>query len=194
MPDNMIDKRAPMPSAPMKYRANGEVAWGEMWDSYCVLALDGGPPHRESMLCAPTQPDVGSEGYRFAVKEIVRGIREVSGLRAEAAAPGWIGVECASASMAAWLVEAINEENVQAFAAGQRLFVPAGDDFTLITAVAKTTHYWREHLPAEVKQTLAVQAQMALFKRRLTDRLARLIGRGSGKAKGLGEARDAISS
>ena len=41
---------APMASAPMKYDDDGSVAWGDMWDSYCVLALEGGPPHREVML------------------------------------------------------------------------------------------------------------------------------------------------
>jgi sirohydrochlorin cobaltochelatase len=46
--------------------------------------------------------------------------------------------------------------------------VPVGDYYTVkgeiknvITAVAKTTHYWGEHLPPEVKQTLAIQAKLA---------------------------------
>lgn len=28
------DKAAPMASAPMQYRESGEVAWGEMWESF----------------------------------------------------------------------------------------------------------------------------------------------------------------
>jgi sirohydrochlorin cobaltochelatase len=49
--------------------------------------------------------------------------------------------------------------------------VPVGDYFTLkgeiknvITAVAKTTHYWQEHLSPEVKQTLAWQERLKALK------------------------------
>jgi sirohydrochlorin cobaltochelatase len=59
------------------------------------------------------------------------------------------------------------EENVQARHEGELLFVPVGDQFELkqeiknvITAVAKTTHYWQEHLAVEVKQALAFQDKM----------------------------------
>lgn len=161
------DRRAPMAPAPMRYDDDGAVAWGEMWDSFCVLALDGGPPHRGTLLRAAPGSDPDSEGYRFAATEIARGIRLVSGLESAPDAPGWLAVTCHSAGMARWLAEAIVEENVEARAAGARLLVPVGADFTLkgeiknvITAVAKTTHYWREHLPAEVKQTLAIQARL----------------------------------
>lgn len=46
------DKCAPMAPAPMKYLADGSVDWGNMWDTFCVLAQDGGPPHRPTMLRA----------------------------------------------------------------------------------------------------------------------------------------------
>lgn len=162
------DKRAPMASAPMKYAPDGAVAWGEMWDSYCLLALDGGPPHRGAMLYAPENPDTASAGYRFAADEIARGISEVSGLRVAPAAPGWLAVECGSESMARWLAEAIERENVQARREGPLLLVPVGEDFTLkgeiknvITAVAKTTHYWQEHLAPEVKRALELEQRFA---------------------------------
>jgi hypothetical protein len=32
----------------------------------------------------------------------------------------------------------------------------------VITAVTKTTHYWREHLPPDVKRALEVQARLAV--------------------------------
>jgi len=55
--------------------------------------------------------------------------------------------------MAAWLCATIILENVDARAEGTRLLVPAGPGFALedqvksvVTAVAKTHHYWREHL------------------------------------------------
>jgi sirohydrochlorin cobaltochelatase len=162
------DRRAPMAAAPIKYAADGSVDWGNMWDSFCILAREGGPPHRGTMLDAQEDADITSDGYRFAVAEICRGILEVSGLSAAAAEPGWIAVRCHSAGMARWLAESIEQENVQARAAATVLYIPAGDYFTLkgeiknvITAVAKTTHYWREHLPPDAKRAFALQARLA---------------------------------
>lgn len=171
MTTNTPNKQAPMSSAPMKYRPDGSVDWGNMWDSFCVLALDGGPPHRGSMLYAQEDADTHSESYRMAMNEIIGGIQAVSGLAASPAKPGWIAVRCESATMACWLSEAIEQENVQARYEGQCLYVPVGDYFTLkgeiknvITAVAKTSHYWQEHLPAPVKHTLAAQEWLAQLK------------------------------
>jgi sirohydrochlorin cobaltochelatase len=173
-----------MASAPFRYRADGEVDWGNMWDSFCALALDGGPPHRETMLQAPANPDTSSEGYRQAVTQICRGIGEVSGLHAEAAGAGWLRVHCHSPAQAHWLAEAITGENVAARREGKLLFLPVGEQFTVkgeiknvITAVAKTTHYWNDHLAAEVKQTLAAQEALAHLSGRLAQRLKRLAGR-----------------
>ena len=116
------------------------------------------------MLEAPTNPDTSSDGYHFAVTEIARGIGEVAELTAVPATPGWLQVLCQSEGQARWLAEAIVDENVQARHDGHLLFVPVGDQFRLkkeiknvITAVAKTTHYWQEHLAVEVKQALAFQ-------------------------------------
>ena len=174
MASSELDKRAPMAAAPIKYQPDGSVDWGNMWDSFCVLARDGGPPHRGMMLRAQADADIGSAEYRFAVEEICRGINAVSGLRAAAAAPGWVAVECRSAGMARWLAESIQAENVAARAEQARLLLPSGDYFTLegeiknvITAVAKTTHYWGEHVPLEVKQTFELQVQMERLRRRV---------------------------
>jgi sirohydrochlorin cobaltochelatase len=168
------DPRAPMASAPMKYREDGEIDWGNMWDTFCVLAQEGGPPHRSSLLEAPREVDPKGDAYRTVVGEICRGIKEVSGLEAAGGEPGWVVVFCESPAHARWLSEAIVAENVQARAEGAQLFVPAGAHFTVkgeiknvITAVAKTTHYWGEHLPPEVKQTLALQVTLSGFGRRL---------------------------
>lgn len=169
--EKMIDKRAPMPAAPMKYKEDGSVDWGTMWDNFCVLAREGGPPHRGEMLQVQNDPDVNSPSYRLAVTEIIRGIWEVSGLNAVTSNPGWIAVTCATEEMARWLSEAIQQENVSAQATGIMLFVPVGDYYSVkgeiknvITAVAKTNHYWQEHLPTEVKQTLALQIKLAHWK------------------------------
>ncbi len=151
------ERAAPMAAAPLRFTTDGRVDWGNMWSTFCALPQNGGLPHRgaDAFLAAREDADTTSVGYRFAVAEIIRGIGAVSGLGAEAATPGWIAVRCTSPRMARWLGEAIGRENVQARSDGTTLFVPAGDDFELageiksvITAVAKTTHYWREHLAA----------------------------------------------
>ena len=41
---------APMPAAPLVRDADGRVAWGSTWESFCELALAGGPPHRGRLL------------------------------------------------------------------------------------------------------------------------------------------------
>jgi sirohydrochlorin cobaltochelatase len=163
-----------MAAAPMKYRPDGSADWGDMWDSFCVLAREGGPPHRGTMLQAQAHADTTSAGYRFAVEEICRGIAEVSGLRARQAEPGWIAAECGSLGLARWLAESIEQENVQARAEQSRLLVPVGDNFTLkgeiknvITAVAKTTHYWQDHVPAEVRRAIELQAQLDRLRARV---------------------------
>lgn len=156
----------PMPAGPIVYREDGQIDWGNMWDSFCLLALDGGPPHRGDLLTVSTNPDVECINYHLAMVEIIRGIQETTGLTAVPdEAPGWCAITCHSPAQARWLADAILQENVAARREGARLFVPVGDHFRLkqeiknvITAVAKTHHYWEAHLAAEVKQTLAVQA------------------------------------
>jgi sirohydrochlorin cobaltochelatase len=161
------DPRAPMASTPMVYNDDQTVAWEQMWDTFCVLASAGGPPHRATRLEAQTASDPTNQGDRAAVAEIMRGIRLVSGLAAQPAQTGWIAVECGQASKARWLSEQILQENVASFCQGSRFFVPVGETFTLkgeiknvITAVAKTTHYWRDHLAAETKTALAWEARL----------------------------------
>ena len=67
-------------------------------------------------------------------------------------APGWVGVVCASEEMAIWLMRAIVVENVLARREGAVLYLPAGPRFALeeeiknvVTAMAKTHHYWIQH-------------------------------------------------
>lgn len=170
-------KSAPMASAPMRYREDGEVDWGNMWDSFCVLAREGGPPHRATLLTPEADAQGEAEAYNKVVQEIIRGIKEVSTLDAEPSEQGWIAIKCHSAEMARWLAETIEEENVQARQSphdGKLLLVPAGAHYTVkgeiknvITAVAKTTHYWREHLSPDVKTALRAEEGIAEIKRRI---------------------------
>ncbi len=169
-----IDPRAPMAAAPIVYGEDGAVAWDQMWGSFCVLASQGGPPHRDTVLHAPTDADPTSPGYQKAVEEIVRGIRLVSGLDAIPVAPGWIAIECGSSSKASWLSEQIRQENVETRQEGTQLWVPVGETFqvenevkNVVTAVAKTTHYWRDHLAVEVKSMLDWEEKLLSLRRQL---------------------------
>lgn len=115
-----------------------------------------------------------SPGYQAAINEIIRGIKLVSGLTAQPAHPGWVAVECQLASRARWLSDQIQQENVAAYAEGTQLFLPVGADFTLkgeiknvITVVAKTTHYWGDHLAPALKNSL-------IWEERLTRLAARV--------------------
>ena len=45
---------APMGAAPLRYTAEGQVAWDQMWTGFCDLALAGGPRHRDTVLEPPT--------------------------------------------------------------------------------------------------------------------------------------------
>jgi sirohydrochlorin cobaltochelatase len=143
----------PMASAPFLWQKDGRPDWGNMWTSFCELALFGGPPQRgpESALGAPSGDTADSDHEMLA--EMRRGIWQTTGLYAESAAPGWLAVTCDSPSMAEWMGAAIVLENVSARVEDDRLLLPAGPDFRLkdevksiITVVAKTHHYWQAHV------------------------------------------------
>ncbi|HET8840672.1 MAG TPA: hypothetical protein VFN35_04355 [Ktedonobacteraceae bacterium] len=146
---------APMGSAPLRYDAQGQVAWDQMWTDFCDLALAGGPPHRGTLLEPANPAEIAADlpGYERAVAEIERGLRLVSNLpilRSQHA--GWVAIQCANEEMALWLLRAILVENVCARREGSTLFLPAGPSFQLekeiknvITVLAKTYHYWSEH-------------------------------------------------
>jgi hypothetical protein len=147
---------APMASAPMRYTDDGQVAWDQMWTDFCALALAGGPPHRPSVL-EPADADAvraAPEDYERVLREIERGLHLVTGLTTpRCELPGWVGLECEDADAAAWMSRAITAENVRVRRQGSILLLPAGPDFrrekeikNVITAVAKTHHYWAEHL------------------------------------------------
>ncbi len=147
---------APMGSAPMRYDDDGQVAWNEMWTSFCDLALAGGPPHRDTLLepVDPQEARANPQAYERAIAEIERGLRLVTGLPVvHSEKLGWIGVRCESEEMALWLLRAIIVENVCVRREGVVLYLPAGPSFLLekeiknvVTVVAKTNHYWQEHL------------------------------------------------
>ena len=147
---------APMSAAPLCYTDDGEVAWDQMWTNFCDLAAIGGPPHRGTLLkpASPSEVRSDPDAYAQVVAEIERGISLVTGLTtSHSAIPGWVGVQCEDEMMASWLQQAILAENVSVRRDESRLYLPAGPTFQLkaeiknvITAIAKTHHYWQEHL------------------------------------------------
>lgn len=147
-----------MGTAALKLDSDGNVAWDQIWTSFCDLALAGGPPHRGTLLEPVTAAEVLAEpeAYQAVVAEIERGIRLTTGLPVVGSrVPGWVGVCCESEEMAIWLMRAILVENVMVRREQETLYVPAGPKFTVkrevknvITSIAKTVHYWSAHLVA----------------------------------------------
>ena len=131
------------------------------------------------MLCG-SDANTESAGYTFAVNEIIRGIKAVSALEVERATPGWVAIQCPSESMAFWLRDAMKAENLDARAEGSQVFVPVGAHYTLtgeiksvITVVAKTTHYWNDHLPLETLQSVEILEALEQLKNRVMGLLKR---------------------
>ena len=155
-----------MGSAGLKYGADGKVAWNEIWATFCDLAMAGGPPHKGTLLepASPAEIDAQPAGYQYVVAEICRGITMVTGLPAERSPdPGWVRVECFSEGMAGWLLRAIVMENVSARADGESLDLPAGPAFRIakeiknvVTVIAKTSHYWMDHMPRDQQRDIEI--------------------------------------
>ncbi len=162
-----------MGSAALKYDADGNVAWDQMWETFCDLAMAGGPPHKGLLLEPASEAEIAAAADRHeeVVEEICRGITMVSELDARAAPrPGWIRVRCFSEGMAAWLLRAIAMENVSVRCDGDLLFLPAGPAYRIekeiknvITVIAKTCHYWMGHMwRFERREITGLFAAMAL--------------------------------
>ena len=156
---NAVPSAAPMGAAGLVYDNEGNAAWNEIWTDFCDLALAGGPPHRGTLLepVDPAEIEANPEGYAKTLQELERGLRMVTGREVvHSEKPGWIGLQCDSEEMALWLLRAIVVENVSVRREGTVLYFPAGANFKLtreiknvITIVAKTNHYWEEHLRAQ---------------------------------------------
>jgi hypothetical protein len=153
-----------MGSAKLKYDEYGRVAWGEIWTTFCDLALAGGPPHRGKLLEAPSVEEVRADPVRHtqALAEIDRALGLATGVATlPGYAPGWIGVPCAAVDEATWLQFAVTAENVSARRRGRTLQLPAGPNFrpekeikNLVVALSKSLHYWDGHL-TDSQQTMA---------------------------------------
>lgn len=154
-----------MGSAGLKYDADGRVAWNEIWQSFCDLAMAGGPPHKGQLLQPGQAEAIDAEPDRYAgvTAEMCRGITMATGLPSEPSPePGWVHVGCDSDGMAGWLLRAITMENVAVRADGSVLDLPAGPAYRLekeiknvVTVIAKTCHYWAGHMWRFEQQAIA---------------------------------------
>ena len=131
-----------------------------------MLALDGGPPHRGTMLYAPSAiADLTDPRYDDVVFEIQRGIQAVSGLFAEAAEPmdRHGNRPRRICPLAGHRHRRRKRRGTprrhESTAAVRPGFHHQGEIKNVITAVAKTTHYYGEHVPPEVKAS-TTQAKM----------------------------------
>jgi hypothetical protein len=159
-----------MASAPLIYSEDGTIAWDQIWKIFCVLASEGGPPLRGEFLAAPANVDAASKEYYQVAAEIIRGIHLTSGLEASPAKPGWLAVKSQHAPQARWMSEQIVQENIQSYAEKDLFFVPIDSTYTLeneikniIAVVAKTAHYWHEHVLDEVKTVIAWEERIVGF-------------------------------
>jgi hypothetical protein len=154
----------PMRSAGLKYDADGQVAWDQIWGSFCDLAMAGGPPHKGALLEPGTEAAIDAEFGRYdsVAEEICRGITMATGLRAYVSpTPGWVSVTCHSDAMAGWLLRAIVMENVAVRRRGSVVELPAAPHFRLekeiknvVTVIAKTAHYWLGHMSRDQQQAV----------------------------------------
>jgi sirohydrochlorin cobaltochelatase len=146
----------PMSSAALRFDPDGQVAWNEMWGSFCDLAMAGGPPHKGALLGPGAASEIGAQRDRHQEvrQEICRGIRVVTSLEVQPSpTPGWVRMTCLGEGMAGWLLRAVVMENVAARGDGRTLDLPAGPGFRLekeirnvVTVASKTCHYWIDHM------------------------------------------------
>jgi hypothetical protein len=154
----------PMGSAGLRFDADGRVAWDEIWDSFCDLAMAGGPPHKGRLLQPGTRAEIDAAPERYAevVEEISRGVQLAADLQASAAPDaGWIRVRCFTDAMAGWLLRAITMENVAVRGGIRTIDLPAAPGYRLekeiknvVTVIAKTSHYWVGHIPRTQKNQI----------------------------------------
>ena len=158
-----------MGSAPLKFDSDGRVAWGEIWGTFCNLAMAGGPPHKGMLLEPGTVSEIQEKPhqYRTVVDELTRGIRLASELAVTGSQrDGWVRVDCGDPTMAGWLLRAVVMENISCRLEGTAIDLPAGPHYrvekeikNVITTAAKTSHYWNGHMwrtqKEEIRKTFA---------------------------------------
>jgi sirohydrochlorin cobaltochelatase len=147
---NPTSKNIPMSSAPFVYNDQGQIAWDKMWDAFCVLAKEGGPPHREILLQHKQNNNRSTKQYNESSDEIIRAYKLLVPYKAELI-PDFVKVSLYTPNMAKWFADIINTENVECRVDKKTILLPINDDYTLketkniVTVLAKAFHYWKLH-------------------------------------------------
>jgi hypothetical protein len=124
------------------------------WDYHmpAAMRMPGGmaPPLLEPAL--PAAAGATPDAYRAAVAATARGIQERTGLPIAAGrAAGWVGVRCADAEMAAWLLRAVAVEQVLVRREEEVLCLPvnpnvAGSAERVAAVVGQAHRLWELHV------------------------------------------------
>jgi len=158
-------KPVSMGSAGLRFGSDGQVAWDEMWATFCDLAMAGGPPHKGTLLEPGRADEIAREPERYqqVLHDICRGVSMVAELPVQPSPVlGWVRITCPYEAMAGWLLRAIVIENVSARVVdGTMLDLPAGPGYRIekeiknvVTVIAKTSHYWTGHMRAPQQQAI----------------------------------------
>jgi hypothetical protein len=147
-----VSKNAPMASAPFVYDEQGRVSWDKMWEDFCILAKEGGPPHRADLLKSKGKAsNPNSKEYKNVIDEVLRAYAMLTPYKAWDA-HGWVAVKLFIPNMAKWFCDVIINENVECKREGRIIYLPINDDFTIekeiknvVTVLAKAYHYWYWH-------------------------------------------------
>ena len=145
-----------MRSAGLKYATDGNVAWNEIWATFCDLAMAGGPPHKGTLLEArprPTSIDA-PERYDEVVEEICRGVTMVTDLDVPIPDSGLDPRDC-SQRRDGRLAAARDRDGERRRAAegeprsaGRPALRLEKEIKNVVTVIAKTCHYWMGHVAA----------------------------------------------
>lgn len=153
-----------MSSAPYVYDKQGNIAWDKMWDSFCSLAKEGGPPHRGTVL-SHKEYNSQTEEFARASTEILRAYKLLVPYQAAITDDYWVKVQLYSPNMAKWFAEIINSENVECRVEKRTIFLPVNDDFSgkeiknVVTVFAKAFHYWKLHRSWFAKLVIHISGQ-----------------------------------
>ncbi|MFO0501947.1 MAG: hypothetical protein ACK527_07075, partial [Acidobacteriota bacterium] len=85
-----------MGSAGLKFTPDGQVAWNEIWTTFCDLAMAGGPPHKGKLLLPATPAAIAADPARHqqVLAEIFRGVALVAEIPVHAYPhTGWVRIE-----------------------------------------------------------------------------------------------------
>ena len=156
-----------MGSAGLKYDADGRVAWDQIWGSFCDLAMAGGPPHRGTLLQPATAEAISANpeaqlrlsSYRRDPTRDFAGNPSAGSARSRRVVGRCAVSQCRDGGMAR--ARDCDGEHSGTARRGNsvpvlrvRISVSPKKSKNVITATAKTCHYWTDHMSAEQHESI----------------------------------------